>query len=112
MVAMNETVSKGTRFVFPFQGQDALWEVGEYLGDNRWQCRIVNGTFMGRRFDSIYRDEEAAFNGDHIQGCVALDAQTIKVTDRLGRLRNLSKEPQWRGVISSSGSSVTEATKP
>lgn len=111
MVAMKDQISKGMRFVFPFQGQDALWEVGEYLGDNRWQCRIVNGTFMGRRFDSIFHGEEAAFDSDHITGCVALDAQMIRVSDRLGRLRDRNKEPQWRGETSSSTSSVTGVTK-
>lgn len=112
MVAMNGQISEGMRFVFPFQGQDVLWEVGGFLGDNRWQCRIVNGTFMGRRFDSIFHGEEAAFDSDHITGCVALDSQMIRVSDRLGRLRNRTKEPQWRGEISNSTSSVTGDTRP
>jgi hypothetical protein len=75
------------RFVYPFQSANALWEVGESLGDNRWACRIVNGTFMGQVYTSIYQGQEAAFDEDHILACTAMDNISVRVTARFGRMR-------------------------
>lgn len=79
-------ITKGMRFIYAFQGTDVLWEVGDSLGANRRACSIVNGTFMGVRYDSIFSGQEAAFDEHHILACVAMDTQLVRVVDQLDRI--------------------------
>ena len=90
-VVKNRVSLEGMRFVYNFQGVETLWEVGEQIGENRRACRIVNGIFVGKSYNSMYVGQEVAFEEDHLAACVALDSHLARVSIVLGRMEQ-SKE--------------------
>lgn len=96
-------VTTGVRFVFPFQEKQCLWEVGSSLGWKRWQCKIVNGTFLGIKFESECVGQEAAFDENHMNACVGLDDLSARVIARLGIIDSKAKEDICPSINASSG---------
>lgn len=80
-------VGSGLRFVYPFQGDNVLWEVQDSLGGNRWGCQVINGAFGGHEYESIYVGNSAEFHEDHLRACIALDSQLVRVAVCRDRMR-------------------------
>ena len=100
---INTGVYSGMKFVFPFQDEMVLWEVGESLGGDRWVCRTTKGTFMGRDFtNEIYQGIEVAFDESHILTCLAMDNQIVRVN------LHLDKERGTKWHAATNGSSDTK----
>lgn len=85
-VKVNRSSLEGMRFVYGFQGVDVLWEVGQPIGENRWACKIVNGTFTGQTYNSMYAGQEVAFEEEHLAACIALDSHLARVPIIFGRV--------------------------